>query len=148
MTSLEQVPFPVGCLVDGHAVGGGFDLALSCDLLVATERSWFAHPGIGRGFFTGWGGTDRIPTAARGSWGVGALLAARRLDAADMLRAGLLGGLVQDAAAGRELLGLRLATLARWPEGARAAWRRARRRGAPQALLSALARVDTPRPRC
>ncbi len=148
MTVLEQAPFPVGCLVDGHAVGGGFDLALSCDLLVATRRSWFAHPGIGRGFFTGWGGTDSVPFAARGMTGARALLAASRLDAADMLRAGLLGGLAPDAAAGRATLRRGLAALGDWSAASRAAWRRARRPGAPRALLSALARVDTPRPRC
>src|SRR5262245_37974347 len=47
--------------IDGYCLGGGLDIALSCDLRYATPRSSFQHPGVQRGIITGWGGTQTLP---------------------------------------------------------------------------------------
>ncbi len=47
--------------VNGYCMGGGLDLALACDLRVASKAAVFAHPGARLGIITGWGGTQRLP---------------------------------------------------------------------------------------
>ncbi len=57
---------PVIAAVNGPAVGGGFELALACDLIVAAEHAYFALPEVGRGIAASEGGTDlprRLPLA-------------------------------------------------------------------------------------
>ena len=47
--------------VNGYCMGGGLDLALSCDIRCASPNAVFAHPGARLGIITGWGGTQRLP---------------------------------------------------------------------------------------
>lgn len=47
--------------VNGYCMGGGLDLALSCDVRCASPDAVFAHPGARLGIITGWGGTQRLP---------------------------------------------------------------------------------------
>lgn len=47
--------------INGYCLGGGLDLALACDLRVASKSAVFSHPGAARGIITGWGGTQRLP---------------------------------------------------------------------------------------
>ena len=47
--------------INGYCMGGGLDLALSCDIRVASEAAVFSHPGARLGIITGWGGTQRLP---------------------------------------------------------------------------------------
>jgi enoyl-CoA hydratase len=47
--------------VNGYCMGGGLDLALSCDIRVASKSAVFSHPGARLGIITGWGGTQRLP---------------------------------------------------------------------------------------
>ena len=68
--SIERLPMPTICFIDGDCFGGALDLALSFDLRLATPRSRFAHPGAKIGIVTGFGGTSRWrnaidPSAAR-----------------------------------------------------------------------------------
>ena len=42
-------------------MGGGLDLALACDIRIASETAVFSHPGAKLGIITGWGGTQRLP---------------------------------------------------------------------------------------
>jgi enoyl-CoA hydratase/3-hydroxyacyl-CoA dehydrogenase len=57
---IEQFPKPVIGAVDGYAFGGGCELSLVCDILIATKRSFFGFPEIRRGIFPGNGGTQRM----------------------------------------------------------------------------------------
>ena len=57
---IEQFPKPVIGAVDGYAFGGGCELTLVCDILIATKRSFFGFPEIARGIFPGNGGTQRM----------------------------------------------------------------------------------------
>ena len=56
-----NAPQLVIAAIDGYCMGGGLDLALSCDLRYASKQAIFAHPGANIGIITGFGGTYRLP---------------------------------------------------------------------------------------
>jgi enoyl-CoA hydratase len=57
---LEDLPCPVIARMTGHAIGGGLELAMSCDLIVAADDARLAQSEAGLGFIPGWGGTFRL----------------------------------------------------------------------------------------
>lgn len=85
--------------IDGHCLGGGLDLALACDLRLATPRSTFAHPGAKRGIITGWGGTARLPRLIGRTEALRLLLTGDRIDAQEALRLGLVNELCDEVIA-------------------------------------------------
>jgi enoyl-CoA hydratase len=58
---LQQLRQPVICAIQGLAFGGGLELALACDIRIATETARFAMPEVKLGTVPGWGGTTRLP---------------------------------------------------------------------------------------
>lgn len=57
LQTLRALPAPVLVEIDGPCFGGALDLAMACDVRIATDRSTFSHPGARIGIITGWGGT-------------------------------------------------------------------------------------------
>lgn len=75
--------------INGYCMGGGLDLALTCDIRVASTDAVFAHPGARLGIITGWGGTQRLPRVIQKGVALEFLLTGRRITAIEALRVGL-----------------------------------------------------------
>lgn len=61
MQKIEDLSQLTIAAINGYCFGGALDLALACNLRVASRTATFAHPGAGLGIITGWGGTQRLP---------------------------------------------------------------------------------------
>jgi enoyl-CoA hydratase len=82
--------------VDGPARGGGVELALACDLRVATHDASFAETGTKIGLFGAWGGTVRLPDIVGLGEAMDIALSGRTIDAEEALRIGLVSRVVDD----------------------------------------------------
>jgi enoyl-CoA hydratase len=92
---LDAFPKPVVGAVNGYALGGGFELCLCCDLLVASTNARFGLPEGLLGLSPGGGGTQRLTRAAGPFVAADVLLAGRRLSAEDAARLGLVAEVVE-----------------------------------------------------
>ncbi len=61
LNQLEDLPCPSFAIVSGYAMGGGLELAMACDLILASPNARFAQSEAALGFIPGWGGTRRLP---------------------------------------------------------------------------------------
>ncbi|MDQ3043148.1 MAG: enoyl-CoA hydratase/isomerase family protein [Acidobacteriota bacterium] len=82
--------------VDGFCMGGALDLAMSCKARIASPRSVFAHPGVGLGIITGWSGTQILPRLIGEARALEIFLTAKRIDANEALRIGLIDKISDD----------------------------------------------------
>jgi len=83
LDSIRRAPKPIIAAVRGHAVGGGFELALYCDLIVAAEDARFALPETGIGVIAGQGGTQRLIGLAGRAIAADLILTGRELSGAE-----------------------------------------------------------------
>jgi len=87
---LEALPLPTVARVEGYALGGGLEMAMACDLILATPNAKFGQPEANLGFVAGWGGTYRLPRRVGMARAKEMFFTARILDADEALTIGLI----------------------------------------------------------
>ncbi len=85
---------PVIAAVAGYALGGGNELAMMCDIVIAADNAKFGQPEVNLGVMPGAGGTQRLPRFAGKAKAMDLCLTARMMDAAEAERAGLVSRVV------------------------------------------------------
>lgn len=111
LRTIERYPAPVIAAVHGYALGGGLELALACDLIVASKGATFGQPEVNLGILPGFGGTQRLITRC----GVGTArylcLTGEVINGEEAHRRGLVDLLVEEDARGEaRLLALKIAS--------------------------------------
>ncbi|EMA55559.1 enoyl-CoA hydratase/isomerase family protein [Halococcus salifodinae] len=94
--AIAESPAVVIAAIDGAARGGGVELALACDLRVATPAATFAETGVRLGLFGAWGGTVRLPRVVGEGNAMDLALSGRTVDAETALRMGLVSRVTDD----------------------------------------------------
>ena len=90
MRQIARLPQPVIAAINGIAFGGGLELALACDLRIASEAAQFAMPEVSIATVPGWGGTFRLPATIGRARTKAMILTGQRIDAATALNWGLI----------------------------------------------------------
>jgi enoyl-CoA hydratase len=86
---IENFKVPVIAAVNGFALGGGLELAISCDFIVASENAKFSAPEVNLGLIPGFNGTQRLPRLVGPSYAKYMLFTCQAIDSQEALRIGL-----------------------------------------------------------
>ncbi|MEU8567695.1 enoyl-CoA hydratase-related protein [Streptomyces pathocidini] len=122
-TGVLELPMPTIAAVHGFALGGGFEIALSCDLIVADRTAVVGLPEVSVGVIPGGGGTQLLPRRVGVARAAELVFSARRVAAAEARELGLVDVLVDEGADTEEALALAGRIAANSPVGLRAAKR-------------------------
>ncbi|MBP6484415.1 MAG: enoyl-CoA hydratase [Rhodoferax sp.] len=106
--TIRSIRKPVIAAVSGFALGGGCELAMMCDFIIASDTARFGQPEIKLGIIPGAGGTQRLPRAVGKSKAMDLALTGRMMDAAEAERAGLVSRVVPQDKLMDEVLGAAL----------------------------------------
>ncbi|WDM16344.1 enoyl-CoA hydratase/isomerase family protein [Streptomyces lavenduligriseus] len=122
-TGVLELPMPTIAAVHGFALGGGFELALSCDLIVADRTAVVGLPEVSVGVIPGGGGTQLLPRRVGAARAAELIFSARRVAAEEALRLGLVDQLAEEGRDREEALALGERIAGNSPVGLRAAKR-------------------------
>lgn len=101
MNLIENIDKPVIAAVNGFALGGGCELAMACDIRIASEKAKFGQPEVNLGITPGFGGTQRLPRLVGKGMGKYLIMTAEMIDAQEAYRIGL----VEKVVPAEELMG-------------------------------------------
>ncbi len=135
---LLQFPLPTIAAVDGYALGGGCELALCCDLIIASDVAEFGLPEVGLGLIPGGGGTQLLPRRIGPGRAAELIFTGKRIGAAEAHRIGLADRLVPAGTAGAAARTLAEQIARQSPVSLRAA-KRSMREGLDTTLAEGLA---------
>lgn len=93
--SLELLPFPVIAAINGFALGGGLELAMACDIRIASAKAKFGQPEVNLGLTPGFAGTQRLPRLVGLGNALYLLTSAEMIDASTALRMGLIQQIIE-----------------------------------------------------
>lgn len=96
MEVIEELPVPVIAAIQGYCLGGGLELALGCDLRIASSTAVFHFPEMALGAFPGSGGPVRLCRLVSPAFAKEMLLTAKKIGGKEALRQGLINELVED----------------------------------------------------
>ncbi len=139
--AVRDLPVPAVAAVSGYALGGGFELALSCDLIVADDTAIFGLPEVRLGLIPGGGGTQLLVRRIGWSRAADVLFTGRHIDAVEAQRLGFVDRRVPYGAVGEEALRLSTEISHAAPSALRNA-KRAMRQGFGRVLDDALEMED------
>ena len=88
-SAIERFPRPTIAAINGYALGGGCELALACDIRVASDTAKFGQPELGLGIIPGAGATQRLPRIVGAGWAAHLILTGDIIDARQALEIGL-----------------------------------------------------------
>jgi enoyl-CoA hydratase len=91
--TIADAPQRTVAAINGYCMGGALDLALACDVRVASTNAVFAHPGARLGIITGWGGTQRLPRLIGKARALEFFATARRLSSLEAFEIGLISAI-------------------------------------------------------
>ncbi|MBR5970350.1 MAG: enoyl-CoA hydratase/isomerase family protein [Lachnospiraceae bacterium] len=94
---LETFPIPVIAAVNGFALGGGCEIAMSCDFRICSDNAMFGQPEVGLGITPGFGGTQRLARLIGPGMAKQLIYTARNIKADEALRVGLVNQVVPQA---------------------------------------------------
>ena len=97
MHALEALPMPVIALVNGYALGGGCELAMACDWILASDGAVFGQPEVNLGIPPGFGGTQRLLRLVGRARALELVITARQVKAEEALAIGLVNQVVPAA---------------------------------------------------
>lgn len=104
--AIEQLPIPVIAAVNGFALGGGCELAMACDLRIASSKAKFGQPEVGLGIIPGFSGTQRLPRLVGPAKAKELVYTGEVIRADEALRIGLVNKVVEPEALMDEALAL------------------------------------------
>lgn len=96
--ALDHCPKPVVAAINGHALGGGLEIAMTCDLRVAASHALFAQPEVSLGIIPGAGGTQRLTRLVGEGRAKELVLLGRRIPATEALAIGLINRICPESA--------------------------------------------------
>ena len=94
ITKNLSIDKPMIAAINGHCLAGGLEIALACDLRIASENASFGLPEVTRGIIPGAGGTQRLPRLIGPERALDLIMTGRRIDAEEALRMGLVSRVV------------------------------------------------------
>ena len=95
MNAIMNSPKPFIAAVNGYALGGGLELALACDIIIASENAKFGSPEVTLGIIPGWGATQRIPKIIGEKKAKELLLTGSMISAEEAMKLGIINKIVK-----------------------------------------------------